>query len=89
MAVIRQFTLRLEEQEDEAMVILKELTGENTDTGAIKNCIRNYNELNNRYMAEKAKKNHVDNLYQELKQKVELYFSTSEEIKKILKDGKK
>jgi len=89
MAVVRQFVLRLEEAEDSKMEALKKITCLNTDTGAIKHLIRNFEGLNNRYLEEMRKKNEIEAKYQELKKQIAMMFFASDEIKRILEDGKK
>jgi len=84
MATVRQFTLRLEEAEDKQLTKLKELSGENTDTGIIKYCIRNYADLNNRLVAEIEKRGKAERLFFELKSKTSFILSTLAEITKLV-----
>ena len=69
MDVVRQFVLRLEKAEESKMERLKQITGQNTDTGAIKHLIRNFDELNNRYLSEQKKRKQIqpDVVMEELK----------------------
>lgn len=48
----RKFTLRIGEAEEERLDALRKLTGEKTNTGAIKYIIRNFEKLNYRYRSE-------------------------------------
>lgn len=54
-----EFTLRLESTEVEKIEALKILFGKNTRNGAIKQAIREFENLNNRYTAEIEKTNAV------------------------------
>ena len=51
----RRFTLRLGEQEILMLEKLKEIVGENTDTGVIRFIINHYSELNSRYFVTSEK----------------------------------
>lgn len=82
--VVKTFTIRLEEEEAEKLEALKKLVQQNTDNGAIKHLLRNFGELNKRYVAEMNAKSEAQNRYNTLKQNVELYFSSFDEIKKTL-----
>jgi len=84
MDVVRQFVLRLEKAEESKMERLKQITGQNTDTGAIKHLIRNFDELNNRYLSEQKKRKQIEAEFSELKKNIEIYFSASDKIKQII-----
>ena len=77
------FPLRLTPEEEEKVAGLKRITGQNTSSGAIKDVINNYEELNNRYLTEIEKRKKAEYGFSELKQKVAILFSTFDEIKKI------
>lgn len=49
----RKFTLRINAEETKQLQCIKALSGENTDTGAIRFVINNYAKLNELYLIEK------------------------------------
>lgn len=59
----RRFTLRLGEQEILMLEKLKEIVGENTDTGVIRFIINHYSELNSRYLSLRKKYSLLENQY--------------------------
>lgn len=59
----RRFTLRLGEQEILMLERLKEIVGENTDTGVIRFIINHYSELNSRYLSLRKKYSLLENQY--------------------------
>lgn len=71
----RQFTLRITVEESEKLEAIKKLVGENTDTGAIRSLINNYEELNKRYKAEIEKNGRLDRDKRELKEKISSFLS--------------
>jgi len=84
--VVKTFTIRLEEEEAEKLESLKKLVHQNTDNGAIKHLLRNFEELNKRYVAEMNAKSEAQRRYHTLKKNVEVYFESFDEIKKVLKE---
>jgi len=81
-------TLRLTPAEEKKVETLKLLTKQNTNSGAIKEVINNYEELNNRYLLEIKKREKAEKQFSELKSKVALYFSTLQDINNMINDGK-
>lgn len=71
----RKFTLRIGDIEDTKLEEIKKLTGEATDSGAIKAVIRNYTDLNNRYNNEMAKNRELTKVYNSLNNRVEVFLS--------------
>lgn len=84
--VVKTFTIRLEEEEAEKLEALKKLVQQNTDNGAIKHLLRNFGELNKRYVAEMNAKSEAQNRYNTLKKNVEVYFESFDQIKKVLNE---
>lgn len=85
--VVKTFTVRLEEEEAEKLESLKKLVQQNTDNGAIKHLLRNFGELNKRYVAEMNAKSEAQRRYNTLKKNVEVYFESFDEIKKVLNEN--
>lgn len=81
MEVVKQFTLRLEEAEASRMDALKKLTGRSPDNGAIKHLIRNFEELNKRFLNEQKEKNDIRYKYDALQKKVNTFLSSFEDLK--------
>lgn len=77
----RCFTLRITAEESDQLDRIKQILGENTDTGAIRNLISSYEELSNRYNAEIAKNGRLDHNYRELKEKVDFFLSAFNNLK--------
>lgn len=71
----RKFTLRIGDTEDTRLEEIKKLTGETTDSGAIKAVIRNYADLNDRYNNEMAKNRKLTEAYNSLNNRVEVFLS--------------
>ena len=81
-------TLRLTNQEKEALERLKMVTKQKTDSGAIKHAILYYVELEKRFEKEQIKLKQTESLYFDLKCKVRAFFSANEDLKKIIDKDK-
>lgn len=81
----KKFTLRLGEKEVGKISTLKTLSGENTEAGAIKYCIRNFEELHDRYLNEISKNRNLTGQYNELREKVSDYVNSFTELSAVLK----
>lgn len=81
MEIVKQFTLRLEEAEASRMDALKKLTGRSTDNGAIKHLIRNFEELNNRFLKEQKDKNDIRYKYEMLQKRLNTFLVSFEDLK--------
>ena len=80
-------TLRLTPAEEKKVETLKLLTKQNTNSGAIKAVINNYEALNNMHQLEIRKREEAEKQFSELKSKVALYFSTLQDLNNMISDG--
>ena len=83
----RQFTLRLDDAEDDKMDPLKKEVGINTDAGAIKFIIREYVNLNKRYLEEKEKKQEAERKFNILQRKSKVFFTSLDEFSELCKSN--
>ena len=89
----RRFTLRLGEQEILMLEKLKEIVGENTDTGVIRFIINHYSELNSRYLSLRKKYSLLENQYDSKVRSIGNFLTAlkdleSEEIQDVSKGNK-
>lgn len=80
----RKFTLRISTEETKLLQSIKELSGENTDTGAIRFMINNYVKLNERYLMEKDNRKSLQVEINKLKERVKNFVSAFKELGKGL-----
>jgi len=77
-------TLRLNPEEKKKLDSLKKIMKQATDSGIIKEIICNYEDLYKRFNNEITKREHVEELYSDLQEKVQLYFDAEQDLKKML-----
>ena len=80
----RKFTLRLGVEESNMLQSLREITGEKTDSGAIKFIIRNYENLTLRYAAEMNKNKNLKIESSDQKRSVSHFLNSLENLKSLL-----
>lgn len=85
MSVVKTFTIRLEEKEVKNLEALKKLVQQKTDNGAIKHLLRNFEDLNKRYVAEMNARMQVQNQLSELEMKVNGFTNSFETLVKAVK----
>lgn len=80
----RKFTLRINTEETKQLQCIKELSGENTDTGAIRFVINNYAKLNELYLMEKGNRKSLEEEVRKLKERMKNFLSAFKELGKGL-----
>ena len=70
MQLERKFTLRISDEETQALNRLKEELGEKTDTAVIKRIIHSYESLNNRYNDLMKKHKEMESSFREKDRKI-------------------
>lgn len=80
----RKFTLRINSTETDQLQRIKDLSGESTDTGAIRFVINNYVKLNELYLIEKDNKKSLQVEISRLKERVKNFLSAFKELGKGL-----
>lgn len=76
----RAFTLRLTTIENNKLMGLKKLTGQKTDSGAIKCIIRTFEELDKRYKNEMELNKQLKNANANLKCKIDNFFCAFKDL---------
>lgn len=77
----KKFTLRIGDAEVEKLDALKKMTGEKTDTGAIKYIIRNFEKLNVRYKNEIKQTQIFKQKNLEIEEKIQNFLAAFESLK--------
>lgn len=80
----RKFTLRINATETDQLQRIKDLSGESTDTGAIRFVINNYVKLNELYLIERENRKSLQVEISKLKERVKDFLSAFKELGKGL-----
>lgn len=80
----RKFTLRINATETDQLQRIKDLSGESTDTGAIRFVINNYVKLNELYLIERDNRKSLQVEISKLKERVKDFLSAFKELGKGL-----
>lgn len=78
----RKFTLRINSTETDQLQHIKDLSGESTNTGAIRFVINNYVKLNELYLIEKDNRKSLQVEISRLKERVKNFLSAFKELGK-------
>ncbi|GHT53722.1 hypothetical protein FACS189451_04090 [Bacteroidia bacterium] len=79
----QRFTLRLSDEDHNALSKLQQITGETTETKIIKYLINNFSPLNERYLHEIRKSGEMEQELRSIKLKLKKYFSAWEDLNNI------